>query len=242
MAKRSFFVLQPAQSPTKLVPVPAPLLTQQDLWPTVRGSGGSSLIFRVRSDGNYGDALGIGDRLESCVGLVDESVRWRVAFGSLQMALGIIQHEQLKAICHQAQLVISQHPATVPPSARADIINNVQKIIMDTPQGVKKPHGIDAALAMGIAAVAQCESGTEAAQYVPFASALCPFEENTEEYADRMATLDVMSGCTLLSAACARLAERAPAWLFAEMPQIAASAGEDDDSRTTMRPPQRDEA
>lgn len=240
MAQRSFFVFQPAQSHQRFQSVPAKLLTQQDLWNEARQSSGAQLIFRVRSSGSYGQGMQEGDRFESCVGMVDEAVRWRVAFGAVRAAIGIIQHPELKQVCVAAgQLISGQHPATVPAAARQAILENIQKLVMDTPQGIKKPSPLDATLAFAVAAVAQCESGIEAAQYVPFVQALNPFEEGSEEAADRLASIEVVSSATLLAEGVARLCERAPAWLFIEMPAFSLTS--DDDAPGALRPPRDDE-
>lgn len=236
MAVRSFFVYQPIQNPQSFSAEPAPLLTQQDLWGVAAKLNSASLLFRVRSDQAFGELLCSTDKLESCIGLVDEVVKWRVAFGSVRLALGVIQHPQLLQVCQNAaQMITSNHPAAIPPAARAAVMADVARLVTEPPKGIKAPHPIEAQMALGIAQLAQCESGSEAAPYVPFVGALCPFEEGAEGYDERMATLEVLIGATLLAEGCARLAERAPGWLFAEMPNISAVAQEERPARAPRR-------
>lgn len=217
---RSFFTLVAGVKPPKdfQLKYPPQLLTQQDLWDASRQCP-PSLLFRVRStEGTPGGTFGAGDKLESCVGLVDAATRWRSVFKMVSTALAGIHDSALAAACNKAVVFLTtQHPAAVGQQVRRQIGEEIMKAATtDTVNGAEQR------IAAGLAALAQCDNDIEAAFVLPFAAAFMPYskEEQPEEFRAREATIETISGAVLITEAASRLAERMPVWMFVQMPQV----------------------
>lgn len=218
---RSFFALHAGVVPPQNFRAQAvgPLLTPQDLWEEARKAP-PSLLFRVRSESDPGAPLAAGDRLESCIGVVDAHTRWRVAFAMTRAMLNSVRHPQLRGVLAQAmQFVSSQHPSNISQDQRGEIIGSIYKAAQE---GDPPPNGFEQRIAGGVARLVQADNDFEAAQYVPFVEVLCPFhqEQERQPYQERMATVETLSGSYLITAALERLSERAPPWLYSQMPAL----------------------
>jgi hypothetical protein len=227
MALKSFFILYPGlPAPQHFKPGHAPLLlAQQDLWAEVRQCG-PSLLFRVRSEqkGNEGDRLQVGDTLESCVGLVDSSTRWRAAFRMAGVLIGAVRHAPLAQACTNAlQFAATSHPASVSAAQRHAVAMDLFRVA-DTEATDTQPAAMpyERVITKGLADLVQADNDYDAAYMTPFEAALCPFSEDGQEaqFAARMGSLETYTGAVLLDQAFARLAERMPAWLFVKMPTL----------------------
>jgi hypothetical protein len=229
---RSFFIIYPQLClPKDFKPQVAPeLLTQQDLWQEAR-RGYPALLFRVRSSSDPGVALSASDRLESCVGLIDSTTRWRVVFSMARSMLNVVQHPQMKDVLTKAlQFISSVHPASVTVDTRRAVVNDIAQLL--SREGDDAPADIEKMIAAHVAQLVGADNDVEAAQMVPFTRVLCPFSSETqrEEFQARMATLETVAGAVLMTEASNRLGERIPQWLVAPMPRLEVSgAAEESD-------------
>lgn len=223
---RSFFVFSGGVvAPANFKPNFTPLLTIQDLWEYGRQMP-PSLLFRVRAGGDAGTPFDptSGDRLESCVGLLDSATRWRCVFNMTRTAINAIRQPVLAEACNKAMAFLStSHPASIVPNQRIAIAQELIKIADET-EGVTR---FEAYCARGVAQLAQYDNDAEAAIAVPFASAYCPFPEGPEQ-SSRVTTVETMAGAVLLTETANRLAERAPQWISSEMPNLGAPNGDDE--------------
>jgi hypothetical protein len=121
--------------------------------------------------------------------------------------------------------VSTQHPANVAPMQRHQMVEVIGKAA-----AVEGVSGFEQRIAQHVCHLVMADNDVEAAYAVPFLSALCPFSEETQrqEFAARMATIETMTGATLLVEAARRLAERIPVWMFAKMPTLAPPEVDDD--------------
>lgn len=230
MATKSYFVLQPAAPPQNFTPRHgSQLLAIQDLWEASRQPA-QALIFRVRSEREFEAVFSGEDRLESCVGLVDASARWRSVADMARHPIAAIRHPQLAQACGNAlQFLSSQHPANVTPAQRQAIAGELMKIVEAA--AAEEPPTLtrfEAMIANHVAALAQADNDVEASFCVPMVRAFNQYdpEKQRPEYMARQSTVETMSGAVLLSEAANRLSERMPMWHFAEMPKVAVSKKE----------------
>lgn len=233
MATRTFFIIHPGlPAPTQFRPQPVELLTQQDIWEHARAVP-PSLLFRVRSESDPGAQLSPKDRLESCVGVIDAHTRWRTVFALTRGPLQALRSPALRQACSEAMTLISTtHPAAIPLEQRQAVAGTLMLLADPQDEKAPKPHPFEARVASYVAGLVQCDNDIEAAAMVPFASALCPFSEENERarFAERMATVETLTGSALLIEAFNRLSERAPVWLLSQMPALQeAKESEEDD-------------
>jgi hypothetical protein len=223
MMARSFFILSHGlPTPQNFQFRAVPLLAQQNLWEAARVSQ-PSLLFRVRSiDGAPLSPFKGSDRLESCVGMVDAGTRWRSVFRMAGVALAGISNTDLSKVCAEAiQFVSSQHPANVTAATRRAMVDAIAAAAQ-----AEGTNGFEQRVAAGIAQLAQADNDIEAAHAVPFFAAFMPFKDGTEEQIARVATIETVAGATLIAEAAMRLAERAPYWMYAQMPSTPPVAAE----------------
>lgn len=221
---RSFYAIVPGIVPPQaLEPGGAELLVPQDLWARARTTP-PSLLFRVRSESKPGERLGAGDRLESCVGIIDASVRWRVVFALTRGVMNSLRHAALRRACSEAMgFLSSQHPAGISLDQRSAIIGGIGNIIQpDSEDKEMLPHPFEQQIAVGVMHLLQSENDIEAAHQVPFMGALCPFDpkKDAELFEDRRTTIEALTGSVLLAEAFNRLGEKAPVWMYAQMPEL----------------------
>ncbi len=222
MATRSYFALFAGiPAPQQFSPKAAPLLSIQDLWEHCRTSP-PSLLFRVRSESE--------PLAPVSVGVVDAITRWRCVFNMTRQLVSALRQPALKQACVQAMtFVSSQHPASITTEQRTAIIGELMKIVQEGAEGQPAPNAFEQRVGASVARLVQADNDVEAAHYVPFLEALCPFSEeaNRQEYGARMSTVETMSGAVLLTEAAQRLAERQPSWLFSTMPELKIQGAED---------------
>ena len=232
MATRSYFALfSGVLAPHEFAPKTAPeLLAINDLWEQSRQAP-PSLLFRVRSESEPLAAFSAADRLESCVGVVDAITRWRCVFNMTRQMVSAVRQPTLRQACVQAMtFVSSQHPASVSTEQRGAIVGELMKIVREGVEGQPMPVPFEQHVGAAVARLVSADNDVEAAFFVPFEGALCPFNDETQraEFAARMATIETLSGAVLLTEAAGRLSERQPAWLFASMPEARIAGGDDE--------------
>lgn len=238
---RSFFCFYPGlPSPDRFRVGPAPLLLSlQDLWDEARGAV-PSLIFRVRSESEPGANLTVGDKLESCVGMIDSATRWRSVFNMTRTAINAVRHPVLAEACLKAmQFISTQHPAAVSPAQRHGILMEIIRIAETQQEGQPDANPFEKEVARGVGGLVMCDNDIEAASITPFVRSYCPFDKDTQksEFHQRMASIETVAGSVLLSEAANRLSERLPSWCWAAMPELKPPGAPDREAP----PPQEDD-
>lgn len=230
---RSFFAMMPGvPTPAQFKPVQCELSLLADLWGQARAAR-PSLIFRARSDKEPGDILGPEDQLESCVGVLDSAVRWRVSFKVAGALLQAIRHPGLLDACQRAfAAVAGTHPAGFAQNARTALLASIRDAMekMDLPRtpGEKAQAYFEQQVAVQIMHLVGSDNDIEAAHAVPQIDMLTVDidPEDKSRLDSRLATIETMMGSALLSEAYGRLTERLPMWLYSPMPALSVDSGQ----------------
>jgi hypothetical protein len=144
-------------------------------------------------------------------------------------AISAVRHPILAKACLDVMtFVAGQHPANVTPAQRSAFVEGIAKAAQEQMDGAEASD-FEKHVALTVAQLAQADSDIEAAHFVPFVGAFCPFKRDTPEAAARLASIETMTGAVLLSEAANRLSERLPAWHSAEMPSVPAKQSGGDD-------------
>lgn len=204
------------------------LLAPGDLWEHVRKTPIPGLLFRVRTENEPGANMETGDRIESCVGMVDSTVRWRAALAMARASLFSLRNSAIINACGNAMgLLTSRHPAVILTPER----QQAQQAIREAVDGVKvgnPQEAYEAAVAHGVARLMMVDNDFEAASLVPFnQSWLINVKPDDRAALDqRMTTLEVVASSVVLVEAVARLHERMPEWLYSKMPEVTVPGAE----------------
>jgi hypothetical protein len=220
MALRSFYVLHSGVVPPADIKIDncSTLLTLGDLWQAARVSR-PALLFRVRAEGDVEEALGPGDRFESCVGIVDAAVRWRSVFSLLRMHIMSIRHQPLGEVCSKtAEYLATRHPSSIGDNDRRAAAQAIA-------QAVEGATEHEAKIAEGLTHLVFCDNDSDAAAIVPILRASVVGLESEDEQRDRVTSVETLASAVLLSESAQRLAERAPVWLSEKMPVIPMTSG-----------------
>src|SRR5262245_42100941 len=197
-----------------------PLLTMGDLW-EARRSVPPCLLMRVRSDAGPNEEMTTADELESIVGIVDPTVRWRASLAMARAALIGLRNPALSDACWKAMAVINQHPAQTVMMQRQAAVMAVREAMESLPQG--QPGAMfEAAIAHGLCQFVMADNDYEAAAATPFeAMHMMNIDARDQvQVGRRSATLEALSGSVVLGAAYERLMERLPAWHFTRAPKV----------------------
>lgn len=220
MPLRSYYVFHAGVVPPEQVSLIdcKGLLALNDLWSEARALP-PSLLFRVRAEGDIGEALTPKDRLESAVGIVDAVVRWRAVFAMLRMNIMSIRHPALADICQKtAEYLATRHPSSISDGERrmaAQAIGQAAESEMGP-----RPTSHEMQVAMGLTRLVFADSDADACGIVPMLDAATVGLETDDERRDRVTSVETLASAVLLVEAAQRLAERAPVWLSAPMPGL----------------------
>lgn len=200
------------------------ILAQPAIWDTVRGLPGG-LIFRVRTEQNVGDKLNGADRIESAVGLIDSTTRWRACLALIRIALSSLRIPEVNEACWNVfSMMTGKHPATVAMAERQQLAGTLRSLMDKLP-----PDDLRAAFEGQVMAMcmrlAFAENDVEVAHIVPYVSIYMVNGANHPE--DREATVEARASNIMLAEADARLHEKAPEWLWGPLPAtpLAAASG-----------------
>jgi hypothetical protein len=191
------------------------ILAQPDLWDAMKTLP-SGLLFRIRTEQNVGDKMNAQDRVESCVGLIDSTARWRACLGIIRTALSGLRVPETNEACWAVfGLMTSKHPATVTMQERQHLAGALRSAIEKLP-GDDPRAAFEASVAAMMVRLAFAENDIEVAHIVPYSAV---YMVNGVEYPDeRQATVDVVASSMFLCEAFGRLCEKAPEWLFYPLP------------------------
>jgi len=193
----------------------SPILAQPQLWEAMR-TVAVGLLFRIRTEQNVGGTLRAEDRIESAIGLIDSTSRWRASLGIIRTALTAIRIKEVaEASWAVFNMMVNKHPASVPMQERQQLAQAlrtaVEKLPADDPRST-----FEAAIAAMMVRLAFAENDVEVAHIVPFSPIYTVNAGNYVE--DREATVDVLASSMLFCESFGRLCEKAPEYLFLPLP------------------------
>lgn len=195
----------------------SPILSQPQLWESARAVA-VGVLFRVRTESNVGAALSADDRIESGIGLIDSTSRWRACLGIIRTALtGLRIAELAEPSWAVFNMMVGKHPASVPMQERQQLAQGLRSVIEKLP-GDDPRAAFESAVAAMMIRLAFCENDVEVAHVVPFTPV---YTTNAGSYSDdREATVEVLASSMLLCESFGRLCEKAPEYLFLPLPQV----------------------
>lgn len=208
------------------------LLTINDLWESVRTSP-PGLLIRVRTDSEPGAEMTTADKVESVIGLIDSTTRWRAALGMFRSHISAIRNESLAQACWGAYgMMLSKHPAAITQPERQAVIKAISAAVESLPKELMQSV-FEGQIAASAARFVMADNDTEAAYAVPFVQALALNidTKDREKLAARLGTIETMAASALISEAHNRLSERAPEWLFVPPPALAPTGSEPEGER-----------
>ena len=193
------------------------ILSQTGLWEAMRQVP-TGLVMRVRTDQNAGDRLSDKDRVESVIGLIDSTSRWRACLELITMALSSLRLPETGEACWAVfGLMTGKHPATVTMQERQVLANRLRGVIEQLPQDDLRAVYEGQVCAMCLR-LAFAENDVEVAHIVPYTTI---WLVNGQDYPEeREATVEVLAAAVLLTKAASRLAEKLPEWGYARLPAL----------------------
>ena len=229
---RTYFTIMPGVQPPqtfrwghapKLIPI-------NDLWDESRKVM-SGLVWRIRSNGTAGDSMSAGDHIESCIGIVDSTSRWRASAGIARMMVSSIRNPALSGACWNALgLLMNKHPAAIMTPERQAASTQVREALEGIKGDGAQEH-YESSVGATIVRLLFCDNDLDAMGVVPnetsFMVNLRLTGDNKAETVDvdaRIGTVEVLSAGILLSESFGRLCERAPDWLWSRLPTLPTAA------------------
>jgi hypothetical protein len=196
------------------------ILSQGGLWDAMKTLP-SGLVFRVRTEQNVGDALNGVDRIESAVGMLDSTSRWRACLALIRIALsGLRVPDTAEACWNVFNMMMNKHPASVLMTERQTLAAQLRiatdKLPPDDPRSSYEAQCAGMCMRLAFA-----DNDIEVAHIVPYSSI---YMVNGQEHPeDREATVEVISSGVFLAESFARMSEKAPEWLFSPLPKTPGS-------------------
>ncbi len=194
----------------------APVIhAQPGLWDAMKGMS-SGIVFRVRTEQNVGDRLNGTDLIESAVGIVDSTARWRACLAVIRIALSGLRIPEINEACWNVfGMMTNKHPAAIAMQERQTLAGNLRTAMEKLPADDARAafEGQVAAMCMRLAFA---ENDVEVAHIVPYGSIYVVNALDQQE--DREATVEAVASSIFLSEAFGRLFEKAPEWMFGRLP------------------------
>jgi hypothetical protein len=242
---RSYFILSPgAQRPQDFKWYSAPRLIGINELSDAAKQVMSGLLFRVRSEQAPGATLSADDFVEACVGVVDATVRWRVALSLARGMLASLRIPSVAEACWQGYGMLAKNPATISAGERNAAVEALRAAV-EPLSGNTAQNIFESSVAHGMQRLIMCDNDAEAYGAMPFTPCLSLNIDHTKrEQSDaRATTVDILTSSVLITESLGRLAEKMPEWFTAVMPKLPtaapsrrqepeASDDEDDDSET----------
>ena len=230
---RSFFALAPGPwGPDRPAVFPpawkATRLTINELWAAaIESPMAVSMVIRVRCD-DANPFLVEDDKIESCVGLIDDVTRWRAAGALLQNAVSSLRLERMLQPCYQAwSLISSRHPASISMAERQNAAQAIQAVVQHDPAD-PPIVAYEACVAHLMVGMLFADSSVEAMMTLMDRSMFLLNLPGTDA-AVRLGTLDVTMSSALLAESFRRLMERAPATVYMPLPPLFPSTKKEGD-------------
>lgn len=205
------------------------LLAINDLWDTTQ-SARPGLLIRVRTESEPGAAMTTSDSVESVIGLIDSTTRWRAALSMFRWHVAAIRNEALAQACWGAYAMLMQkHPAAITQPERQAAIGAIRNAIESLPKELMQSV-FESQIAASAARFIMADNDVEAAYAVPFVQSLVLGIDvkDKQRVAARLATVETMAASVLITEAAGRLSERAPEWMFVPPPAMTPTGAEDD--------------
>lgn len=200
---------------------PPPILTISDLWEYSRTSP-PGMLLRVRTNAEPEQSLQAGDKIESVIGLIDSTTRWRAALAILRGHLAAVRNKALQQVVWNVfGMMMQKHPATIMQPERQSAVEALAGAVESLPKELMQSV-FEQEIVAGLAQFVMADNDIDAAMIVPLrrAMALNVDTKSREVVGQRIATLDVLASSVLMTEAYARLAERAPEWLYVPAPGV----------------------
>jgi hypothetical protein len=217
----------------------SPLLTMGDLWEAVRGAS-PGLLMRVRSESDPNAQMSLHDEVESVIGIVDPTMRWRTSLAMVRAALtGLKMPATSEACWKAATLLMSRHPAAISTNERQAHVAAIRQAMEGLPQGSQATF--EAAICHSLCQFMFVDNDLEAAAQVPFEPMLMLNIDARDLplLGRRQGTIETLAGSAALGEAFVRLLERMPDWWVAPVPRVVAPGAEEDEEArpsVTRRP------
>lgn len=208
------------------------LLTINDLWEAVRTSP-PGLLMRVRTESEPGAEMTTADVVESVIGLIDSTTRWRSALSMFRGHISAIRNDSLVQACWGAYgMMLSKHPAAITQPERQAAIKAISAAVESLPKELMQSV-FESQIAASAARFVMADNDTEASYAVPFAQSLAINidTKDREKLAARLGTIETLAASVLITEAHGRLAERAPEWMFVPPPALAPTGSEPERER-----------
>jgi hypothetical protein len=191
------------------------ILAQPAIWEACKALPGG-IIFRVRTEANVGDTLSADDRIESAVGLIDTTTRWRACLALIRIALSSLRIQEVSEACWNVfGMMTTKHSATVSMQERQQLAGALRGLMDKLPADDPRAAYEGQVMAMCMR-LAFAENDVEVAHIVPYSSIY--MVNGTGNPEDREATVEAMASNVLLAESHARLAEKAPEFLWSRLP------------------------
>ena len=241
MPLRSFYCVFRADMPDRFQPHPTPLLSFAEVFGAVAATQTPVLIARVRSEGNGGDSFDPNDRIESVIGLVDASVRFRTAHQIARSVVASLGRSEAGALGQRVLTLLTTHPAVLSDDQRRQAAEACQMMIQGGEGG-----GWAGVVLAGLVPMIWADDLLAA---IPLHDWLrAPLGQVDEERRDeRTVSVDTLSTTIISALAFERLCERLPGWLTHAFNEAPARDADDDqdaeparDATEDRRPPVED--
>lgn len=209
------------------------LLTINDLWEACRTMP-PGLLIRVRTESEPGAEMTTADKVESVIGLIDSTTRWRASLGMFRSHISAVRNESLsQALWASYGMMLQKHPAAITTPERQGVIKAISTAVESLPTELMQSV-FEGQIAASAARFVMADNDVEAAYAVPFVQALALSlgdGKDRDKVNARMATIETLAASALMSAAHDRLAERAPEWLYVPPPGLAPTGSEPEGER-----------
>lgn len=223
------------------------LLSINDLWEATQSTR-PGLLIRVRTESQPGAEMTTADQVESVIGLIDSTTRWRAALSILRGHIAAIRTESLVQACWSSYAMLMQkHPAAITQPERQAAIAAIRTAVESLPKELMQSV-FEGQIAAGVARFITADNDVEAAYAVPFvqAMALGIDTKDKQKVHARLGTIETLAASVLITEAAGRLAERVPDWLFVPPPSMVPTGAETQERERDVEPdtgprPEKDE-
>jgi hypothetical protein len=196
-----------------------PILAQNEFWTAMR-TYAIGTVWRIRTEKSPGENFGAEDRIESAVGLIDSTTRWRASLAIIRTAISSLRSPNMNEACWGVfDMMVNRNPASITQAERTQRSNAVKAVIESITDRTAQAYH-ESLVGNMMARVVFAENDIELAQALPFVSAYTANVDPTNKAAmdERGMTVEAMVSAVGLCESFGRLAEKAPELLFASVP------------------------
>jgi hypothetical protein len=218
------------------------LIVINDLWQATQ-TARPGLLIRVRTESNPDENMTTADSVESVIGLIDSTTRWRAALTMLRGHIAALRNDALVQACWGAHnMMMQKHPAAITQPERENAVKAIAIAVESLPKELMQSV-FESRIASGVARFVSADNDVEAAYAVPFAQAMVLGidAKDKAKLQARIATIETMAASVLITEAAGRLAERVPEWLFVPPPAMLPTGAEQEAEREEEVEPSKDD-